>query len=57
MNTSTVVADSDRRRRRPLAHHTGLTAGEAVELAAVYRALGHRGEDIAISSDAKERAS
>jgi hypothetical protein len=52
-----VIADSERRRRRPLAHHTGLTAREAFELAAVHRALGHRAEDITVGSDANERAS
>jgi hypothetical protein len=50
------VYDSDRRRRKPLAVYSELSATEAFEVAAILAALGHRGEDIAVCSDVNEAA-
>jgi hypothetical protein len=36
-----VVIDKDRRRKRPLAEHAGLSREDAQELVSVYEALGY----------------
>jgi hypothetical protein len=51
-----TVRDSDRRRRKPLAVHTGVDGQTAHELVRIYRALGYPSECINVDSDSKRDA-
>lgn len=50
-----TIHDPGRRRRKPLAVHTGLDCATASELAAVYRALGYPEVCISVEGDATKR--
>jgi hypothetical protein len=54
-NYTVTVMDSDRRRRRPLATYSVTCSRDAYELAAICRALDHRGQYIAIEREAPKR--
>ena len=50
-----IVTDSDRRRRKPLATYSDLSAIEAFEVAAILAALGHSGRNVAIEREVTKR--
>lgn len=51
MTYTIAIYDTERRRRRPLSIHAGLSAVDVRELATVYRALGHEPANVLITKD------